>query len=121
MLRESPGSGDALYERREEVDGEACAVLLISLRATIEGAEVEPAALGMQGGSDTSALVSLEASCEDRVWFALEQGRPVRFEAQLPASKRASVKTERAAREVVRDFAMTLSGGYLGTWSYGGR
>lgn len=115
-------SGDVVYERREEVEGVECAVLVITLHVKVDGVDVDPAQLDIEEeeGVDVSAKITIEISGEERLWFAIEEGRPMRSEAEYEGSTRLvmTMSNAEAGMEMDMELAMDLEGAFEGTWSY---
>jgi hypothetical protein len=113
-------SGKVTYARREEVDGEICAVLRIELTLKAEWVEVDPADFRIDPeGFDTSARLSCDVSGEELVWLALEDGRPVRHEGDLGGSMEMAVRLsspeQRLNMEI--DFGVRITSGGESTWT----
>jgi len=108
LLDEAEIRATVEYERREEVDGAACAVLVISLHLELEGSEAlarEPE--GME--------VSIWMETEERLWFALEAGRPLRSEGIRKSMRKIVTKMSDGPEvEVTAD----LRGGFERSWSF---
>ena len=89
-------------------------MLKISIRVHLDEAEVEQGQVVEEGGE---MLLSFWVKSEERLWFALEAGRPVRS-----AGTRMGLRKIRTASADEDDLTMTattaLDGGFERSWSY---
>ena len=122
MDRAARFAGEVLYDRREDVDGVACAVLVISLSVETDGVEVDPAAFGMdEEGIEASAKLAIEMEVKARLWFAIEAGRPIKTKSEMEGSMRISMAMSNAQIGLDMEFELgaDMKGGSESEWSYG--
>jgi hypothetical protein len=112
-------SGSVEYERREEVEGVACAVLLIKLRGEVSGADFDPPADG-QEGTESFGKVSMSMESERRLTFALEAGRPVTGRGEWKGEMTVAFlkSNEDAGVASEKNMVMDVGGGFEQSWRY---
>lgn len=113
-------SGSVEYERREEVAGVACAVLLITLRAEVAEVEVDPKTMDLEEGLEATATLSGFMKGEERLWFAIEAGRPVRSEAEWKGEMTfdALMSNDELGIEVLISTTADMRGGFEHSWTF---
>ena len=108
-------SGSVEYERREKLRGVECAVLVLSYRRQALASEVDVP------GQDILTPTKLWTwkEVEERLWFALEAGRPLRSEGTWKTETKGCSGIPGANGEVTQiELTQTRHGGFERSWRY---
>jgi hypothetical protein len=114
-------SGTVEYERREKVEGVVCAVLLISLRTEVGEVEVDPSTMDLEEeGLEITATMSAFMEGEERLWFAIEAGRPLRSKAEWKGEMTfdALMSNDELGVEVEISTTADMRGGFEHRWTF---
>ncbi len=112
------GEGTVTWETTEERGGLRCALLVVELTVEFSADDVGDMIFGDDAPGE-SASVSMDGDAEGttRVWFALEEGRPVAEEYDFDGEMEITMLIEEDGFEIEMEMVMELSGEGEKTWS----